>query len=344
MIKAVQGDIVRADAEALVNTVNCVGVMGRGIALQFKNAFPENYAVYRATCERGQLRPGQMLVHDRGPWARPRYIINFPTKRHWRGKSRIEDIDAGLRALVAAVRERQINSVAIPPLGAGLGGLDWRVVRPRIEATFEPMKDVHVLLYEPAGAPAAEEMRPQGERPKMTPGRAVLVGLMHRYLAAVMEPAVTLLEIHKLMYFAQEAGEPLKLRFAKGPYGPYAENLRHVLSRIEGHYVVGYGDAEDRPSKPIELLPGAADAAEWFLTGHPHSLERFDRVASLIKGYETAFGLELLSTVHWVISHQPDLRDDEVVSRVRAWSPRKRMFTETHMGQALKTLQHQGWL
>jgi O-acetyl-ADP-ribose deacetylase (regulator of RNase III) len=344
MIEPVRGDILRADADALVNTVNCVGVMGRGIALQFKNAFPENYDVYRATCERGELHPGRMLVHDRGPWARPRYIINFPTKRHWKAKSRLDDIDAGLRALVATVEDRKISSIALPPLGAGLGGLDWRVVRPRIEAAFAPLPEVRVLLFEPAGAPAAAHMQPLREPPRMTPGRAVLVGLVQRYLAAVMDPAVTLLEIHKLMYFAQEAGEPLKLKFAKGPYGPYAENLRHVLSRIEGHYLVGYGDAEDRPTKEIELLPGANAEAEAFLHGHPSSLERFDRVAHLIEGYETAFGMELLATVHWIASRERSLTADEVTSRVHGWSARKQMFSSVHVGQALRTLRERGWV
>jgi len=327
-----------------VNTVNCVGVMGRGIALQFKNAFPENYSVYRATCERGELHPGQMLVHDRGPWARPRYIINFPTKRHWRAKSRIDDIDAGLRALIAAVQDRKISSIALPPLGAGLGGLDWRVVRPRIEAAFAQLPEVRVLLFEPAGAPAAADIRPLRERPKMTPGRAVLVGLVQRYLAAVMDPAVTLLEIHKLMYFAQEAGEPLRLQFAKGPYGPYAENLRHVLSRIEGHYMVGYGDAEDSPTKEIELLPGAGAEAEAFLHVHPSSLQRFDRVAHLIEGYETAFGMELLATVHWIASREPSLTTEEVTSHVHSWSARKQMFSSVHVDQALGTLRQRGWV
>lgn len=150
MIELRQGDILQyeTEAEALVNTVNCVGVMGRGIALQFRNAYPENYKVYRIACEQGEVAPGKMLVYEL-PQLQPRYIINFPTKRHWRGKSRMEDIKAGLIALMDEVRERQIQSIAIPPLGCGLGGLDWVEVRPKIEAAFADLPEVRVLLYEP---------------------------------------------------------------------------------------------------------------------------------------------------------------------------------------------------
>ena len=256
MIETVRGNILQADAEALVNTVNCVGVMGRGIALQFKKEFPENFEAYKSACDRKELQPGRMLVVTLNQMQPPRYIINFPTKRHWRGKSRIEDIESGLASLVKEVRERHIQSIAIPPLGCGLGGLDWGVVRPMIEQAFEPLADVGVLLYEPAGAPAAEKMATTKDTPNMTVGRASLLGLMRRYLSAVMDPQISLLEIHKLMYFMQEAGEPLSLRFAKGHYGPYAENLRHVLNLIEGHFISGYGDAEDDPTRQIEMNSG----------------------------------------------------------------------------------------
>src|SRR5215208_2801766 len=251
MVELTRGDILKADAEALVNTVNCVGIMGRGIALQFRKAFPENFSAYKALCDREGLQPGMMMVYDLERLSNPRFVINFPTKRHWKGKSRLEDIEAGLKALVREVRARGILSIAIPPLGCGLGGLDWHVVRPRIEEAFRGLPEVKVLLFEPAGAPDPDKMAKERRVPDMTVGRAGLVGLMRRYLAAVMDPAVTLLEIHKLMYFLQEAGEPLQLRFKKLHYGPYAENLRHVLSYIEGHFIQGYGDAADQPDKQI---------------------------------------------------------------------------------------------
>jgi len=239
MIESKHGDILVAEAEALVNTVNCVGVMGRGIALQFRKAFPDNFKAYEAACDLGEVRPGSMLTFETGRLAGPRYIINFPTKRHWKGKSRIGDIDSGLIALVGEVKKRSIRSIAVPPLGCGLGGLNWSEVRPKIIEAFEALPDVRLLLFEPEGAPAAEAMAKVAKAPEMTPGRAVLVELMARYLTAVMDPFITLLEIHKLLYFMQEAGEGLRLQYEKAPYGPYSKNLRHLLSLVEGHFITG---------------------------------------------------------------------------------------------------------
>lgn len=343
MIQLLQGDILRSNAQALVNTVNCVGFMGRGIALQFKRAFPENFRVYERACRHGELEPGRMLVYATGQLTGPKFIVNFPTKRHWRSKSRIEDIDAGLVALVADVQRLGIRSIAIPPLGCGLGGLDWREVRPRIERAFAPLTEVQVLIYEPAGAPQADQRAVSREVPRMTPGRAVLVGLMERYLRGLMEPWVTLLEVHKLMYFAQVAGEPLRLKFAQAPYGPYAENLRHVLSAIEGHLVVGYADGGDRPDKRLELVPRAAEDSRAFLALHEHSLARFARVTELVEGFETPFGMELLASVHWVAAN--GARDvDEVTCAVHAWNERKQQFTREHVSLAYRRLAEQGWL
>ncbi|HEX2076914.1 MAG TPA: macro domain-containing protein [Longimicrobium sp.] len=152
MIRIASGNLLQAHVEALVNAVNCVGVMGKGIALQFKQWDPANFKTYEAACKAGEMKPGRMVVHDRGMGVQPRYIINFPTKRHWRGRSRMEDIDAGLASLVEAVRLRGIRSIAIPALGCGLGGLDWDEVQPRIEAAFASLPDVDVHLYPPATA------------------------------------------------------------------------------------------------------------------------------------------------------------------------------------------------
>lgn len=151
MIEYPSGDILQCEANALVNTVNCVGVMGRGIALQFKNVYPENFKAYEAACKHEAVQPGRMFVFETGQLTLPRFIINFPAKRHWRGKSRIEDIDAGLVDLVNVIRDKGIRSIAIPPLGAGLGGLDWNEVRPRIERALAELAEVRVLVFEPKG-------------------------------------------------------------------------------------------------------------------------------------------------------------------------------------------------
>ena len=344
MIELTQGDILFADTEALVNTVNCVGVMGRGMVLQFRKAYPVNFKIYEAACKRHEVLPGKMLVFETGLLTGPRYIVNFPTKRHWKGKSRIEDIDAGLPALVEEIRKRDIRSVAVPPLGCGLGGLDWNDVRPRIVQAFEKLPEVRVLVFEPAGAPRPEVMVKEKRAPGMTPGRAVLVELMSRYLAAVMDPFITLLEIHKLMYFMQEAGENLRLNYEKGTYGPYAKNLRHVLSVIEGHFITGYGDAEDDPQRPIELLPGVSESARAFIRSHPNTQARFNRVAKLIHGFETPFGMELLATVHWVCTREGAKSGDEAVERTYRWNDRKRGFDREEIALAREVLAAQGWL
>lgn len=344
MIERTTGDILAADAEALVNTVNCVGVMGRGVALQFRKAFPENYAAYKAVCERKALRPGRMFVFEAGQLTNPRYVINFPTKDHWKGKSRLKDIESGLVALVNEVRRLGIRSIAVPPLGCGLGGLDWSDVRPRIEQAFAALPEVEVLLYEPAGAPAPAEMVKADAAPRMTVGRAALLGLMNRYLAALMDPFVSLLEIHKLMYFMQEEGEPLRLRFTKALYGPYAENLRHVLSEIEGHFIQGYADAEDAPDKQIELIPTAVTAAQTFLDSHPATARRFGRVVDLVEGFETSFGMELLATVHWVATREGAASLDRAIAGTHAWNRRKQMFTPAQIGIAWDVLKRKGWL
>ena len=178
MIEYRHGDILQADAEALVNTVNCVGIMGRGVALQFKNSYPKNFKAYEAACRSGDVQPGRMFVFETGQLTNPKFIINFPTKRHWRGKSRMEDIEAGLEALASEIQTRRIRSIALPPLGSGLGGLVWRDVRSRIEKALKPLNGVRVLVYEPHDDPATRGSVKSRAVPTMTIGRAALVALM----------------------------------------------------------------------------------------------------------------------------------------------------------------------
>ena len=334
------GDILKADAEAIVNTVNCVGIMGRGIALQFKKAYPTNFRAYETACKAGEVQPGRMFVHETGKFT-PRFIINFPTKRHWKGKSRMEDIDSGLAALALEIEERGIRSIAIPPLGAGLGGLDWNAVRPRIETALRDLTDVQVIIFEPNGAP--EQVR-STDVPPMRHGSAALVLLMNRYLKGLMDPFVTLIEVQKLMYFMQEAGQPLKLNYAKHLYGPYADNLRHVLHKVEGHFVAGYSDGGDAPDKQLTVVPGATEDAEAFLADDMETRGRFDHVADLVEGFETPFGLELLATVHWLAKYEGATSADLAVTKVHDWNDRKKQFTPRQIGLAYDVLQSKGWL
>ena len=344
MIEYKVGDMFTEDVEALVNSVNCVGVMGRGIALQFKNLFPENFKAYAEACKREEVQPGRMFVYDSGKMTNPRYIINFPTKRHWRGKSRMEDIESGLRALAQVIAERNIRSIALPPLGSGLGGLDWPMVRSRIETALQDIDDLRVVVFEPGGVTSDGRANRSTNVPKMTQSKAVLVDLMHRYLNGLLDPFVTLLEVHKLMYFMQVAGEPLRLRFQKAHYGPYAENLRYVLRDIEGHQTSGYADGGDAPDKRLELVPGAVEEARAFLAGLPESRKRFERVSQLVEGFETSFGLELLTTVHWVATEHPSATEEEVIAHTYGWNLRKRQFSERQIRLALQVLREKGWL
>ena len=284
-----------------------------------------------------------MFVYSTGKLTNPRFIINFPTKRHWRGASRLIDIEVGLQALVREIESRGIRSIAIPPLGSGLGGLNWADVRASIEKALAHVQDVAITVFEPNGAPDPAVLRNK-QVPEMTPGRAALVGLVSRYLAGLLDPFVTLLEVHKLMYFMQEAGEPLKLRYKEAPFGPYAENLRHVLSAIEGHLVTGYADGGDAPDKELALVPGAIDDADTFLVDHADTRLRFERVASLVEGFETPFGLELLATVHWVATRTTPTVAEEVVRSVYAWGDRKRQFSPRQIQLALEVLTANGWL
>jgi len=240
MMKLTQGNLLAAPAEALVNTVNTVGIMGRGIALQFKQAYPAMFRDYERACKAGEVKLGKVQVFDLGGLVGgPRWIINFPTKGHWRADSRMADIEAGLKDLVATIQRLRIRSIAIPPLGCGNGGLDWNEVRPRIESALAEVPEVEALVFTPDGAPEAAEMPVRTERPRMTVGQAAMIALMDRYLKGLLDPFISLLEIHKLMYFLQEAGQPLRLKFEAKGFGPYATNLRQVLIRMEKHYTQG---------------------------------------------------------------------------------------------------------
>lgn len=344
MITYTSGDILNADVEALVNTVNCVGIMGRGIALQFKNMFPDNFDAYASACAREEVQPGKMFIYPTRELTNPHFIVNFPTKRHWRGKSRIEDIESGLVALREEIVRRGIKSIAIPPLGSGLGGLDWQDVKPRIVSALSSLQDVDIRVYEPKGAPEASAMVRRQEAPKMTPGRAALVVLMQRYVGGLMDPFVSLLEVHKLLYFLQESGEGLRLQYRKAHYGPYAENLTHLLRTVEGHFISGYADGGDRPDKLLEIVPGALADAETMLAEAEDTRRRFDTVADLVEGFETPFGLELLATVHWVVRHEGAATVDEVVAATYGWNDRKRRFSPEQLVLAHDVLAHKGWI
>ncbi len=342
MITYKTGNILNEDAEALVNTVNCVGIMGRGIALQFKKAHPEMFQEYANACKQELIQPGNMWVYKTGELTNPKYIINFPTKRHWRGKSRMEDIESGLEALVSTIQELGITSIAIPPLGSGLGELHWPDVKHRISEAVGS-QNIDIIVFEPSEVTDDRSNRSR-DVPKMTKGRASLIQLIDRYVRGLLDPYATLLEVHKLMYFMQVAGEPLRLKYTKGDYGPYAENLRHVLNAIEGHYISGYGDGGDNPNKKLELVPGALEEANAFLDKALSTRSHLDRVSLLVEGFESPIGLELLATVHWLCVQMSLSTIDELLAAVYQWGEHKQQFTPRQILTALQVLTAKGWV
>jgi O-acetyl-ADP-ribose deacetylase (regulator of RNase III) len=345
VVRLMQGDLLKQDdVDAIVNTVNCVGVMGKGIALQFKNKWPANFTQYTAACKAGRVRLGHMFVHDAGGLVKPHYIINFPTKEHWRGSSKVEFIREGLKDLVVQVRRLNIRSIAIPPLGCGNGGLAWTEVRPLIEHAFESLSDVEVRLFEPKGAPDPKSMDVRTTRPRMTPGRAAVLNVLDTYRE--LNYGLSKIEIQKLAYFLEEAGEPLDLRFEKHDFGPYSDRLRHALNRMEGHFIRGVGDGVAEAE--IEPTADASQEAETFIAQQEDQglAERVARVGQLIEGYQSPYGMELLSSVHWVAAHEPAIRSlDDAIRAIGAWNERKRILMKPeHVASAWQRLEEQGWL
>ena len=343
MIEYKQGNLLEENIEALVNTVNCVGVMGKGIALQFKQAFPENFKQYKKACDAKEVQPGQMFITSTGKLF-PKYIINFPTKRHWRGKSKIEDIESGLKDLVKSVKEFNIKSIAIPPLGCGNGGLHWAQVKPMIANAFAELQNVKVVIFEPGGAPVADKIKVATKKPKMTLARALFIRLLEIY--EIPGYRLTRLEIQKLAYFLQEAQESLNLRYEKHQFGPYANNLNHVLQDLDGHFIRGYGDRDQKSQ--MYVLPEGRKASHRYLEKHPEAHDRLKKVSNLISGFETPYGLEMLATIHWVATREDTQAGDDcekAIALVQQWNERKRkLFKSSHLRKAWKRLKAENWL
>ena len=338
------GDLLaQGDIDAIVNTVNCVGVMGKGIALQFKQKWPANFRFYADACKRGIVKTGQMLVYDSGGLLKPNFIINFPTKQHWRSPSQVAWIESGLVDLVAQVRQLGICSIALPPLGCGNGGLDWAVVKPLIERAFAALPDVSVHVFEPSFVLAPQAMMSNTQPPKMTAGRAAILKVLQAYKS--LQYGLGKIEVQKLAYFLQTAGQDLKLSFVKHQFGPYAHGLNHVLLKREGHYTLGYGDGTvEAEIVPLEQALAAADA--FLASAQDQTLaQRIERIERLIDGFETPFGMELLATVHWVSQTEQVATLPEAIEAVHNWNARKaNIMTPDHVGLAWERLQSQHWI
>ncbi|MCX2533360.1 macro domain-containing protein [Plesiomonas shigelloides] len=348
MIQYVTGNILHDQADAVVNTVNTVGVMGKGLALQFKKAYPNNFSAYKKACDTHALTTGQVLAVSVNALSAPYYVINFPTKSHWKANSKMEFIESGLVALKKEVARLGLKSVAIPALGSGLGGLPWDKVKHVIEQSLSDVPEIDWRIYPPQDAPPASAMINKTKKPKMTQGRAAVLGLIHQYLSTGFGYRLSLLEVQKLVYFLTAAGEPLnQVVFQKHYYGPYADVLRHVLEKMEGHFISGYADGINKPQTPIELKAEAAAESLAFLEHHPETKQRFESVSKLIEGFESQNGMELLSTVHWVVTQElpsSDWTEEDIIHRIHQWSPHKARMKPAHIIAAYHRLQRDNWL
>jgi O-acetyl-ADP-ribose deacetylase (regulator of RNase III) len=350
MMQFTKGNVLEADVEALVNTVNTVGVMGKGIALMFKEAYPENFKEYEAAFKRGDLEIGSVFVHELPPklTGGPRWILNFPTKKHWRNKSRVEWVEAGLQDLRRVIEELGIRSIAIPPLGCGHGGLRWADVRRLIQSTLADLDDVAIHIYEPTSKYQNVAKR-RGVK-ALTDARALVVELVRRYLLLGVE--CSLLEVQKLTFFldreirANGLGDPLKLRFVARRYGPYADSLRHLLDALDGSFLhCGKRISDAKRFDAIWVDDSKhADVAGYLESKASAYLPAIDDTYTLIDGFESPHGMELLSTVAWLLDEEgceptvASARDGLERWPENAGQRKQRLFDDRMLGLAIDRL------
>lgn len=334
MIQYVHGDLLKSPAEALVNTVNCVGTMGKGIALSFKKRFPDNFKAYKLACNKKQVQPGVMFIYSMNNLFETRYIINFPTKNHWREKSKLSYITDGLQDLIRVIKEYQISSIAIPPLGCGNGGLKWSEVKPLIEQYLHDL-NCDIYVYEPYSSNFYYMYKGMDEK------QASLLCAMDAYAQPKLGN-LSRLEIQKLAYFLQVLGEPLGLKFVKGLCGPFSKQLNNVLKNFEYNYYIEDDVHDDSPeTDEIKVNELKLTEAKHIVESNAALMQIISRLKKLIFRFETPYGLELLATVHWVTQEFPNSANnlDFITEKVRTWNNRKRvMFKEYHVKMAYKKL------
>lgn len=351
MIDFRQGNLLEAPVEAVVNTVNTVGVMGKGIALMFKEAFPENFRLYEAACKRKEVRVGRMFVTENMALDGPHWIINFPTKEDWRRPSKMEWIAEGLRDLRRVITEKNIKLVALPPLGCGNGGLDWSEVRPIIESELGGLESVNLMVFEPT-AQYQNVAKRTGVK-SLTPARALVAEMVHRYWVLGME--CTYLEVQKLCWFLERAirrlgvDDPLRLQFNANRYGPYSDRLRHLLDALDGSYL--HCDKRLSDAGPSDLIWFEQERGPFLSTYLGQTDMRpfrrvLDEASMVIDGFESPLGMELLATVDWLIEKEGcDRSVASIQEGLAQWcgggeaADRKlRLFDERLIGLALERL------
>jgi len=343
-MKYTKGNILNSKAQSLVNTVNTVGVMGKGIALQFKEQFPHNFKVYEMACKEGEVKIGKMLVVKEETLQGAKIIINFPTKTEWFKKSSYKYIEEGLRDLVKVIEEYPIKSIAIPPLGCGNGGPKWDKVKSLMEQYLSDLKDVEIIIYEPDEAIKKVLQKETRKRStELTDGRAMLLYALFQY-EKYGEPA-SVFVANKLAYFLQESGENLKLKFDPYLYGPYAQAIDKVLYNLNGVYLKGMEQMKARPFETLTLNYDKYDEVEKYVRHklNTRQRERLDNLFRAIQGFESAFSLEILASVHYLMKDKPHISTGELYKNISSWNNRKEdMLKKEYVEIAHKHLKNYG--
>lgn len=327
MLKFIKGNLLESEAEALVNTVNTVGVMGKGIALQFKNQFPENYKTYYKACKNNELNIGDLLVTEEYSLLNgKKIIINFPTKTDWRKPSEYAYVEKGIIKLVDLIKEKDIKSIAIPPLGAGNGGLDWIKVRHLMEFYLRDL-DIDITIFQPNNA--IEEVLKK-ERVKLTPARAMLLSVLFDLVKN--GEFVSEFSAEKVAYFLQKFGgkNSFKLNFSPNFYGPYSGKVKHVLYYLNGSYIMGYSSKDKKPFEEISLRVNTEKEIIDYLE-LPENIKyktTVNKTKEFLKGFYSSFGLELLSTIDFIIEKENTKSEEEILKHLRNWSERKKILFE----------------
>jgi len=339
MISFVTGDLLQANAEALVNTVNTEGIMGKGLALQFKKAFPNNYKIYRAACEDKSFAIGDLVItNDDSLLYGKKIIINLPTKTSWRKSSEYSYIESGLKKLVEIIAKRHIKSIAIPPLGSGQGGLNWEKVKKMME---EYLTDVNaeIFIYEPS-ASIKEVLKK--ERVKLTPARAMLLAILYEFIKN--GEFISEFAAEKTAYFLQRFGAEnvFNLDFKQYFYGPYSGKVKYVLNYLNGSYITGYVSMDKKPFEELEIIMDSESDVLDFLKKetNPQYLQIVEKTKAFLSGFYSSFGLELLSTVDFITRENKTKEPDFIMAKLNSWNNRKRtMFSnEKFIQQAIDRL------
>lgn len=329
-MKFVKGNLLTANVQALVNTVNTVGVMGKGIALQFKEEFPENYRIYATACRNKEFNIGDLIVVKEATMAGDRLIINFPTKTEWFKKSQYDYIEKGLKKLAEVIKEYHITSIAIPPLGCGNGGLKWEKVKPMIQDYLGHLTNVDIQIFEPNDA-VKDLLKQQNVKTnvKLTQARAMLLYAMFYYDS--LGETTSLFVANKLAYFLQRLGEKSfnRLKFTASHYGPYSVGVEHLVHALNGKYIKGLEQMNAKAFEPLDLQYDKLGELKEFVKKEfgPEQKAVLSNLVKLIDGFESALSLEILATVDFVKKENPGIDRDGISTKIAEWSERKqRLF------------------